>query len=434
MTNPNTYFQSALQKIKDYLFGRMSQPQQHSYERDLLKDAFESDAIDGLSMLSEDEFEKDLAFLQQQLPGTKKKNHKVIFALAATLLAITGAISILTLLTNDDEVMLSDSGTKTKKEITSTAELEDSIYESAKKTERVSPEENNTEEALILQEPLMPPPGEPKAEVERKASATPLEKPVSSKKKGRIKVKLPRVQVAPAPVEQEDGFEKTPFLIKGEVQDRETGQALQGVTVIKEGTNQTEFTGAAGIFTTEAEYDDILTFSLKGYKSEHFRIKDSHENLIVHLEPIEEETITNTSLAMLKEVTEEEMSAESEADEDQSYSHRIPSTLYEAMAHQLSDTGLVKRAEPPLPKKEYIEYIQKKIKEKIPTINYESFVLILHIDTAGIVSDVEFKDDVKPYEKNIIDSIFKGEEKWEPAKSRNEDAAEDKVRLKLKLN
>ena len=84
----------------------------------------------------------------------------------------------------------------------------------------------------------MPPPGEPKAEVERKASATPLEKPVSSKKKGRIKVKLPRVQVAPAPVEQEDGFEKTPFLIKGEVQDRETGQALQGVTVIKEGTNQ----------------------------------------------------------------------------------------------------------------------------------------------------------------------------------------------------
>nr|WP_319401438.1 carboxypeptidase-like regulatory domain-containing protein [uncultured Carboxylicivirga sp.] len=96
-----------------YLKGKMNASDQHAFERNLLNDAFESDAFDGLKHFNENEIEEELAFLKNTINPVKSYNvrflHKKSLAIAASIIVILGLISTLWLLQPSQPVLVSES-------------------------------------------------------------------------------------------------------------------------------------------------------------------------------------------------------------------------------------------------------------------------------------------------------------------------------------
>ena len=85
-----------LDSFQKYLNKEMNTEEQHVFERHMLNDAFESDALEGLSGRPQDELNSDLSMLQKQLntPRRKIRSYAALFA-AASIVLLVGIISIL---------------------------------------------------------------------------------------------------------------------------------------------------------------------------------------------------------------------------------------------------------------------------------------------------------------------------------------------------
>lgn len=64
--------------FKRYFFNRQKPDEKHQFEKEMMQDAFEEEAFDGLSMLSEEEFEKDITLLKNRIHQRAKKRNRVI--------------------------------------------------------------------------------------------------------------------------------------------------------------------------------------------------------------------------------------------------------------------------------------------------------------------------------------------------------------------
>jgi hypothetical protein len=64
--------------FKRYFFNRQKTDEKHQFEKEMMQDAFEEEAFDGLSMLSEEEFEKDITLLKNRIHQRAKKRNRVI--------------------------------------------------------------------------------------------------------------------------------------------------------------------------------------------------------------------------------------------------------------------------------------------------------------------------------------------------------------------
>lgn len=64
--------------FKRYFFNRQKADEKHQFEKEMMQDAFEEEAFDGLSMLSEEEFEKDITLLKNRIHQRAKKRNRVI--------------------------------------------------------------------------------------------------------------------------------------------------------------------------------------------------------------------------------------------------------------------------------------------------------------------------------------------------------------------
>jgi hypothetical protein len=92
----NEHIEDVLQKqLKRYLSGEMSDRERYAFEKEAQRDPFLADALDGLETLSTDEFEHDMAELDEMISGrSKRRKWYLITAVAATLLFLV-SISVL---------------------------------------------------------------------------------------------------------------------------------------------------------------------------------------------------------------------------------------------------------------------------------------------------------------------------------------------------
>ncbi|MCU4176922.1 carboxypeptidase-like regulatory domain-containing protein [Carboxylicivirga sp. N1Y90] len=103
-----------------YIKGKMSSKDSNAFERNLLNDAFESDAMEGFEQYDEKKINQDLSLLKQKLNSHTKRKYNLInrntIAFAATLLLVAGIVSVLVLFTPDKTTYVSDNAIPAAKE------------------------------------------------------------------------------------------------------------------------------------------------------------------------------------------------------------------------------------------------------------------------------------------------------------------------------
>ena len=82
--------------FRDYLSDRMSGEERNAFEKELQKDPFAEEALEGLSSIGEEKLNEDLKDLQSRLQGTGTgRNHRIVLyrvaAAVAGLLLVTSA-------------------------------------------------------------------------------------------------------------------------------------------------------------------------------------------------------------------------------------------------------------------------------------------------------------------------------------------------------
>ncbi|MBS2097870.1 carboxypeptidase-like regulatory domain-containing protein [Carboxylicivirga linearis] len=95
-----------------YLKGKMNARDEHAFERDLLNDPFEADALDGFKSFEEDEIRNDLQAIRNKIPSPHTISNPFIskksFAIAASIIVIMGLVSVLVFLQPDKPVLVSE--------------------------------------------------------------------------------------------------------------------------------------------------------------------------------------------------------------------------------------------------------------------------------------------------------------------------------------
>ncbi|MBN1158626.1 MAG: hypothetical protein JXA61_04535 [Bacteroidales bacterium] len=87
------------QRIMDYLKGLLSNNQRHELEKEVMRDAFEEEAFEGLNLLTSDELEADMNLMEGRLADRIRKTEKPILhpylRIAASLVLFAGLGSVL---------------------------------------------------------------------------------------------------------------------------------------------------------------------------------------------------------------------------------------------------------------------------------------------------------------------------------------------------
>jgi uncharacterized small protein (DUF1192 family) len=79
--------------FKKYFFNRQQPDEKHQFEKEMMQDAFEEEAFDGLSMLSEEELENDIQSLKNKINQRTQKRKRLIplyFRYAAGIAILIG--------------------------------------------------------------------------------------------------------------------------------------------------------------------------------------------------------------------------------------------------------------------------------------------------------------------------------------------------------
>ncbi|MBK3517643.1 carboxypeptidase-like regulatory domain-containing protein [Carboxylicivirga marina] len=93
-----------------YLNKEMSTKEAHNFERNLLNDDFEADALEGLASLNDNTLSEDLNILSTKITRQKRKQWKrPVFYAAASVIMFFGIISTLWLFLPNNPVMVSES-------------------------------------------------------------------------------------------------------------------------------------------------------------------------------------------------------------------------------------------------------------------------------------------------------------------------------------
>ena len=96
-------------EINKYLSGEMSPEERNSFEREMQKDPFLADAVEGLSAITPAEAESDLAALKGRIHTEDRRNRFLFYRVAAIALVLIGVSSILLLRQLNQPDLLSES-------------------------------------------------------------------------------------------------------------------------------------------------------------------------------------------------------------------------------------------------------------------------------------------------------------------------------------
>jgi len=95
-----------------YLKGKMNARDEHAFERNLLNDQFEADALDGFKNFDEDEIRHNLQAMRNKIQSSQTNSNPFIskksFTIAASIIVIMGLVSVLVFLQPDKAVLISE--------------------------------------------------------------------------------------------------------------------------------------------------------------------------------------------------------------------------------------------------------------------------------------------------------------------------------------
>ena len=95
-----------------YLKGKMDARDENAFERKLLNDPFEADALDGFKSFDEDEIRNDLQSFKDKIQSSQTNSNPFItkksLAIAASIIVIMGIVSVLVFLQPDKPILVSE--------------------------------------------------------------------------------------------------------------------------------------------------------------------------------------------------------------------------------------------------------------------------------------------------------------------------------------
>jgi outer membrane biosynthesis protein TonB len=101
MSDRNKNSRLSLAEFFRYLRKELKGRERNSFERELQKDPFTDEALEGFAMVNREDALKDISELQSRLKKRTNRNGKVVFYRIAAAIAILTALSVIFLLTND---------------------------------------------------------------------------------------------------------------------------------------------------------------------------------------------------------------------------------------------------------------------------------------------------------------------------------------------
>ncbi|MDA3824016.1 MAG: energy transducer TonB [Bacteroidales bacterium] len=104
MAKKHKYRKIEASDFYDYFEGNLSNKDRNAFERQLEKDLFESDAADGLSMVSREESEQDLKFISGKIEKRTNRTKRIVWYSAAA--AIASILVVSTIFFNLDDTSM----------------------------------------------------------------------------------------------------------------------------------------------------------------------------------------------------------------------------------------------------------------------------------------------------------------------------------------
>ena len=289
--------------FRRYLSNEMTDAQRNAFEKELQKNSFEAEAMDGFENVSSAKFENDLNELSKKISSKKTKSRMPYFAAAATiLLLITSGIIWMQLNRQQPTQKVSEVKIdKAEKEAVKPVE-----QESAKTQTEV------TDDTAIEQA------GEKQSEIKTRAEQAPAKKKKTEEEEkiitieGQFAVDEAEIISKTIPVQAEEQAlakdtpvkitsnksielaqtKPTPFqrlntapakenVIRGQILSDTDGLPLPGVTVIEKGTDNGTITDINGNFKMRLENDsNPVIASFIGMEPTKFQTKKDSDNII----------------------------------------------------------------------------------------------------------------------------------------------------------
>lgn len=104
MLNKNRHTGTGLSEFLDYLKGIFTGKERNSFEKELEKDPFAADALEGFESLTSEELEKDLLNLSSRLNKRIEKRNRVLYFRIAASVAVILAVSTLYITLSDRQI------------------------------------------------------------------------------------------------------------------------------------------------------------------------------------------------------------------------------------------------------------------------------------------------------------------------------------------
>ncbi|GEM_PF-3998819 len=416
---------------KRYLNQEMSDKEAHAFERHLLNNEFESDALDGLSLLKGNELKDDLERINATIKTPKKSlwNKKVLYA-AASVAIIFSVVSLLWFLTPQRTVFVSDN--LSQKEILT---IQDSTIAPTEEEipwkEAIAPaavkSKKEAEDKAVVSNKVQP------AEVRTKEKQATPQKAASTNdkidnKRSRQTLSLAeasKVAAADSPIKNEPAKS-----------ERATGSYMvySNKSSIKTDTDKTiEVKGRV----TDANNEPLPFASVivdgkeigavtdtKGEFSLNIPKKDSSRKLVASSLGYKTQKIKSSAGDSTNFVLEEDVSGLSE----------VVVTGYQSTYDGESSEPSFTPAAPEMGLKKYLEEIQKSLKAPLnSTGKKESVIAVVKINAAGDIIDIKIKRSPNDsYSSEAIRAIRNGGS-WNSA-TQNGSPVKDSVRIKIKFN
>ncbi len=408
-----------------YMNNEMQPDEAHEFERQLLNDPFESEALDGLSSIGAEAAAQDMASLQSKISRQKFIWRRPVFYAAASVAIVVGLISILWMLqpeqlpTVSDHIELPKAPVATKTESAELVKPEAAIEtRSAKKQKRTTAavEIMDDDEAEL---PAEEPSATPETLIAKQAE--PLTSNTNLRLAEAIKIEAPKGKTQTSHLEKEmkdvdygtlegnnlqgvsdsGGTEK--LVVRGRVIDRRQ-QPLPGATINVKGTK------LAAVSKTDGSYEMLIPAD------------DSSKSIrvdFIGFVPQESDLLVNDSLNFVLE--------------EQNYTLSEVVTLsYGDDKKRQIDEKIDARPENGL--EEYIAELEKNLRyPQSGTGKKEQVVALITINLRGDIKNIEIKRSPgEAYSVEAIRAIRNGS-KWLPATDKGF-PVEDTVKIKLQFH
>jgi cytochrome c-type biogenesis protein CcmE len=406
------------ERIMLYLKDLLSDQQRHDLEKEVMRDAFEDEAFEGLSQLKADELAEDLNKLQVKLKDRTGKDKKPVmvpyFRLAAAILILTGIGTGLYLILHNAEDNISPD--KIAGELKEAKEPEAELpYDSLQKEEIIS--EEKTVEVPVKKEYIAGMKQE-SGKLDEEGKITLREEPVMDNKslemlatetlKGEQMVTIPKTATQ---------------VLKGRVLD-EAGNPLPGVNIVEKGTTNGVVSDIDGKFELELiDPNNEVTFAYIGYLTENLKAENvQYADVVMTEDKVALEEVVVVGYGSVKKADLTGAVAKVELDEHSSTGGQ-------------SEPVYLRPVPPGESLKAYKNWIYSQLdynKFRIDSVKYHIKVSFT-VNADGSLRNIEINDDTPQAIKEEIKRVISDSPSWKPAEE-NEIPVEAKLTIRLRID